>query len=70
VWTKGREGIQGDLDRFEKWAHENLKAKCTVLHWGWGNLRYVYRLREELLESHSHVEEDLKLLVDEKLNRS
>ncbi|PKU38914.1 rna-directed dna polymerase from mobile element jockey-like [Limosa lapponica baueri] len=68
---EGRDAIEKDLDRLDRWACANFmtlkKAKCKVLQMCWGNPKHKYGLGGKWLQS-SPEENDLGVLVDEKLN--
>lgn len=44
------------------------KARCKVLHLGWGNQKHKYRLGRKCMGS--SIVEDLEALIDEKLYMS
>jgi len=70
---EGRNALQRDLDRLDRWAEANCKSfsnvKCQVLHLGHKNPMQCYKPGEERLES-CPVGKDLGVLVDIRLNMS
>ena len=55
VMLEGRDAIQRDLDRLERWVCVNFmkfsRAKCKVLHMGLGNSKHKYRLAKNGLRA-------------------
>lgn len=70
---EGREALQKDLDELEGWMITKYakfkKCKCQILHLGWGNPGYLYRLTDEKLES-SPKGRNVGVLVGDNLNQS
>ena len=68
-----QDAMQGDLHRFEQWAHVNFmrfdKLKCKVLHPDRGNAHYQYKLGSVRME-HMPAKKNLGVFVDGKLDMS
>lgn len=68
-----QKSIKKDLYKLKVWVHVNImrfnKAKSNILHFAWGNPRYVCRPGEEILGS-SPAEKDVKVLINKKLDMS
>jgi len=64
-----RGALQKDVDKLKCMEITKYmkfdKSKCDILHMGWGNPGYMYRLGDKRQQS-SATERDLGVLVDDK----
>lgn len=63
---KGREAVQRDLDKQQSWTITSC-MRCRIVHLGWDNPGYTYRLRDDRLVEQPHGK---RSKVDGKLNTS